>query len=146
VPVTCDRFLPSDGYPYARSRSVVPVDDLEQAERDLLEALQRGDSAASADFLRDDFLITTAGWMAKPVGKREWLDALAGPMTLEEFDLRLLATQRYGDVSVVLAESSQQGSHDGRPYSMTFRYTDVWVYDTDRWRLATRHASAVPPP
>jgi hypothetical protein len=91
------------------------MDDLELVERGLLEALQRGDLAAASDFLRDDFLITTAGWLAGPSGKQEWLEALAGRMTLERFDLRLLATRGYGDVAVVLAESRHEGSHDDIP-------------------------------
>ena len=120
------------------------MDDLEQAERELLDALRRGDLAAAADVLRDDFLITTAGWLAEPTGKRAWLEALSGQMTLDEFDLRLIATRRYGDVAVVLAESSQTGTHDDAPYSMTFRYTDVWVRGGTGWRLATRYASGIP--
>jgi ketosteroid isomerase-like protein len=120
------------------------VDDLEVVERRLLDALQRGDLAASADLLRDDFLITTAGWLAEPAGKNAWLQALTGRMTLEHCDLRLVATRRYGDVGVVLAESSQEGTHNGVPYSMTFRYTDVWLHESGGWRLATRHASGTP--
>jgi ketosteroid isomerase-like protein len=120
------------------------VDDLEVVERGLLEALQRGDTSASADLLRDDFLITTAGWLSGPVGKAAWLEALNEHMTLEDFDLRLIATRRYGDVGVVLAQSVQKGTHDGAPYSMTFRYTDVWVLESGGWRLATRHASGTP--
>jgi ketosteroid isomerase-like protein len=120
------------------------VDELELVERTLLEALQRGDMSASADLLRDDFLITTAGWLPEPVGKRAWLEALTGHMTLERFDLRLIATRRYGNVGVILAESSQEGTHNGVPYSMTFRYTDVWVLESAGWRLATRHASGMP--
>lgn len=121
------------------------MDDLEAAERGLLEALRSGDPAAIAEFLREDFLITTAGWLPEPAGKRAWLDALHGRMTVERFDLRLLATRMYGDVGVVLAESTQDGTHDGTAYSMTFRYTDVWVRGDTGWRLSTRHASAAPP-
>jgi len=120
------------------------VHDLEAAERGLLEALRSGDLAAIAEFLRDDFLITTAGWLPEPAGKRAWLDALQGRMTLERFDLSLLATRLYGDVGVVLAESTQDGTHDGSAFSMTFRYTDVWVRGDSGWRLAARHASAAP--
>jgi ketosteroid isomerase-like protein len=120
------------------------VDELEVAERRLLDALQRGDVSASAHLLRDDLLITTAGWLPEPVGKGAWLEALTGHMTLERFDLRLIATRRYGDVGVVLAESSQKGTHDGAPYSLTFRYTDVWVLESGGWRLAARHASGTP--
>jgi hypothetical protein len=46
-------------------------------------------------------------------------------------------------VAVVLAESSQEGTRDGEPWSLTFRYTDVWVLG-ERWQLAVRHASVVP--
>jgi len=122
---------------------VVPVDDLETAERELLDGLQRGDLAATAGLLRDDFLITTAGWLPEPVGKRAWLEGLSGRITLEGFDLRLIATRKYGHVAVVLAESRQKGTHNGAPFAMTFRYTDVWVLEDSGWRLATRHASGI---
>ena len=120
------------------------MDELERLERELLESLSRGDLDAAGTLLRDDFLITTAGWITEPVGKQAWLDALAGRMTLESFDLRLLATQQVGDVAVAIAESAQEGTHDDRPFSLTFRYTDVWVRDDRDWALATRHASSVP--
>ena len=102
--------------------------------------------AAIAGLLRDDVAITTAGWLPEPVGKQVWLEALKGRMTLEQFDLRLIATRRYGDVGVAIAESSQTGTHDGRPFSMTFRYTDVWVLESSGWRLGVRHASGAPTP
>jgi ketosteroid isomerase-like protein len=120
------------------------VNELERLERDLLESLSRGDLNAAGRLLREDFLITTAGWIAEPVGKQAWLDALAGRMALQSFDLRLLATQQFGDVAVAIAESAQEGTHDDRHFSLTFRYTDVWVRDDRGWALATRHASIVP--
>jgi ketosteroid isomerase-like protein len=120
------------------------VDDLEAAERALLDALQRGDVSGGADLLREDFVITTAGWLPEPVGKAAWLEGLSVHMTLERYDLRVITTRRYGDVGVVLAESRQEGTHDGAPYSMSFRYTDVWVLEGGGWRLAIRHASSTP--
>jgi ketosteroid isomerase-like protein len=122
------------------------VDDLEAAERALLDALQRGDLSAGADLLREDFVITTAGWLPEPVGKTAWLEGLSGHMTLERYDLRVITTRRYGDVGVVLAESRQKGTHNGAPYSMSFRYTDVWVLESCAWCLAIRHASAAAAP
>ena len=124
--------------------SVDPVNELEQAERELLDALSRGDIDAASALLHDAFLITTAGWIGKPVAKQAWLDSLAERMTLDSFDLRVIATQRFGDVAVVLAESAQEGTHDRVPFSLTFRYTDVWVDSDSGWALATRHASIVP--
>ena len=65
--------------------------------------------------------------------------------TLDSFDLRMLATQHFGDVAAVLAESAQKGTHHGEHFALTFRYTDVWVRGGSGWVLATRHASIVPP-
>src|SRR5262245_44160197 len=99
---------------------------------------------AAGALLHDNFLITTAGWIVEPVGKQEWLDSVGERMPLTSFDLRLLATQRFGDVAVVIAESAQDGTHNGEAFSLTFRYTDVWAHQGGRWALATRHASIVP--
>ena len=117
------------------------MDGLEQAERALFQAVQSGDLESAGSRLRDDFLITTAGWVAEPVGKQAWLDAVREQITLTDFDLTLIATRRYGDAAVVLCESSQTGTHGGAPFAMTFRYTDVWVSEAGGWRLAVRHAS-----
>jgi hypothetical protein len=52
--------------------------------------LQASTSSTSAwapaigGFLRDDFLITTAGWLTEPAGKEVWLEALQARMTLEQ--------------------------------------------------------------
>jgi ketosteroid isomerase-like protein len=121
------------------------VDELERVERQLLEALSSGDVDAAAALLREDFLITTAGWIAEPVGKQAWLDSLRKRITLDSFELRVLATQHFEDVAVVLAESTQEGTHDAEPFSLVFRYTDVWVRGDSGWALATRHASTVSP-
>jgi ketosteroid isomerase-like protein len=121
------------------------VDELEGVERQLLEALSSDDMDAAAALLREDFLITTAGWIAEPVGKREWLDSLRKRITLDSFELGVLATWQFEDVAVVLAESAQEGTHDAEPFSLVFRYTDVWVRGESGWALATRHASTVSP-
>jgi len=122
------------------------VDELEQAETRLLDALRRGDLTGVAELLRDDFLITTAGWLPEPVDRETWLAEASGRMSLDHFTLRIVASRRFGDVAVVLVESAQSGTHDGAPFSMTFRYTDTWVLEDDAWRLAVRHASAAPSP
>lgn len=122
------------------------MDELELAESRLLGALERADVTGAAELLRDDFLITTAGWLSEPVNKETWLAEASDRMTLDSFTLRLVASRRFGDAAVVLVESDQNGTHDDTPFSMTFRYTDTWVFEDDRWRLAVRHASAAPPP
>jgi ketosteroid isomerase-like protein len=115
---------------------------IEEAERDLLDALQRGDLSRAAAMLTDDFVITTAGWLADPADKRTWLEGLE-EHTLDSFAVRMLAVRKYGDVTVALAESDQQGTRAGVPWQLTFRYTDVWVNHDGVSKLAVRHASVL---
>jgi len=121
----------------------VGTDELYQAERALLQALQGRDLSALAALLTDDFLITTAGWISEPADKPTWLAGVAEHQ-LDEFDLRLLALRMYDDIAVVLAQSAQKGIRSGEPWELTFRYTDVWRRMDDGWLLAVRHASVVP--
>lgn len=120
--------------------------ELELAEERLLLGLQRADLDAVSALLRDDFLITTAGWIPEPADKSTWLESLSGRMRLDSFTLRIIASRLWGDTAVALVESDQRGTHDGSPFSMTFRYTDTWVLEDGTWRLAIRHASAAPSP
>jgi ketosteroid isomerase-like protein len=122
----------------------VDSDELCNAEHGLLQALQRQDLDALTALLTDDFVITTAGWIAEPADKPTWLGGLAEHQ-LDEFDLRLLMVRRYDNVAVVLAESAQKGIRSGQPWEHTFRYTDVWVAENAGWLLAVRHASAIRP-
>jgi ketosteroid isomerase-like protein len=122
----------------------VDSDELYDAEHALLQALHRQDLHALTALLSDDFVITTAGWIAEPADKPTWLAGLAEHQ-LDEFDLRLLLVRRYNNVAVVLAESAQKGNRSGQPWEHTFRYTDVWVAGNAGWLLAVRHASAIRP-
>jgi ketosteroid isomerase-like protein len=147
-------FLVRDGRPGARlGRSKgrlclcspgVGSDELYDVEHALLQALQRQDLDSLTASLADDFLITTAGWIAEPADKPTWLAGLAEHQ-LAEFELRLLAVRWYDNVAVVLAESAQKGSRSGERWEHTFRYTDVWLRGNAGWLLAVRHASIVRP-
>jgi ketosteroid isomerase-like protein len=116
--------------------------ELYDVEHALLQALQRQDLDTLTASLADDFLITTAGWIAEPADKPTWLAGLA-EYELDEFELRLLAARRYDNVAVVLAESAQKGSRSGERWEHIFRYTDVWLRGNAGWLLAVRHASIV---
>ena len=120
-------------------------DEFLDVERAVLTALKVQDLDALAALLTDDFLITTAGWIAEPADKPTWLAGLPRHK-LHDYDLRMLAVRRYGETAVVLVESTQKGTTStGELWEYTFRYTDVWVRRRDRWLLAVRHASIIRP-
>jgi hypothetical protein len=119
-------------------------EELIAAESALLEAIRRQDLVALSGLLSDDFLITTAGWIAEPADKPTWLAGLT-EHRLDEFDLRLLAVRSYGSVTATVVESTQSGRRGGDSWTFTFRYTDVWLHPSSGWLLAIRHASIVRP-
>jgi ketosteroid isomerase-like protein len=122
----------------------VGSDELYDAEHALLQAMQGQDLDVLTALLADDFLITTAGWIAEPADKPTWLAGVAEHQ-LDDFELRLLAVRQHDNVAVVLAESAQKGIRSGEPWEHTFRYTDVWLRGSVGWLLAVRHASIVRP-
>jgi len=78
---------------------------------------------------------TVRGRSCAPPSTAEPLGGLADHR-LDEFDLRLVAVRRYGNVAVVLAESAQRGTRSGQRWEHTFRHPfglttlDVTTYAT----------------
>jgi len=123
------------------------VAELTGRENDWWVALRDRDWPAARRFMRDDFSITTAGWIDAPIGADAWLESIAGRYRLERFDYDEIAVRRYGDVAVVQCRSHQSGTHQdsGDSWSGTFRYTDVWIHEpASGWRIAVRHAGTRP--
>ena len=117
--------------------------ELTERENAWWRALCDRDWEVARRFMRDDFSITTAGWIDAPVGTEAWLESVAGRYRLDAFDYDEVAVRRYGDVAVVQCRSQQSGQliDTGEPWSETFRYTDVWVRDAALgWQIAVRHA------
>lgn len=120
-------------------------DDLLQRESSVLQAIvdQRWDLLAAE--LHDDFVITTAGWLAAPATKQEWIDEVAARHSLHRFEIKSLDVRPLGATTVVLMLSTQWATWKGEPFQGDFRYTDVWHADeSGRLRLGIRHATLVP--
>jgi len=107
------------------------------------QALRDQDWVRARTYMRDDFSITTAGWIDAPLGADAWLASLAGRYRLESFDYDEFDVRSYGEVAVVQSRSHQRGTYSetGEAWAATFRYTDVWVRDPKAgWQVAVRHA------
>lgn len=121
--------------------------DFAELEASILQAIvdQRWD--VLADLLDEDFLITTAGWLAAPATRREWIAEVAARHLVHRFEIRSVDVHDMGAVAVVLVLSTQWATWRDAPFQGDFRYTDVWrCRDDDVWRLAVRHASLLPKP
>jgi ketosteroid isomerase-like protein len=117
--------------------------DLRALEDELLAAVRDGDLGTLDRLLSEDFVITTAGWLREPVGKRAWVDALTSH-ALDAYALHDVQVRAYGSVAVALVHSTQSGTFRDAPYTHDFRDTDVWTRSTDAWQLDVRHATLLP--
>jgi hypothetical protein len=118
-------------------------DDLAALEHELIRALQRRDGALLERLIGDDFTLTTGRPGAQVRTRAEWLEVSMTEYVVEEFEFEELAVQLYGSAAVVRSRYSQRGSMAGARRDTTFRMTDVWVHDGERWRLQVRHAQPV---
>jgi ketosteroid isomerase-like protein len=111
------------------------------------DALQARDWTKARTFMREDFSITTAGWIDAPLGADDWLASLAGRYRLDHFEYDDLVVRVYGAVAVVQSRCRQRGIYadTGEAWRGTFRYTDVWVRDAELgWQIAVRQAGMRP--
>jgi hypothetical protein len=119
--------------------------DVMELEASLLQAVVDRRWDRLAEQLHDDFRITTAGWLAAPATKQEWMDEVAAQHVLHNFEIHSVEAREMGAVCVAWVLSTQWVTWKNQPFEGDFRYTDVWTLDDiGRWRLAVRHATLVP--
>jgi ketosteroid isomerase-like protein len=132
--------MPKRLHPWAMNNAST-VATLESA---VLQAVMDRRWDALSDLLDEDFVITTAGWLAEPAGKAEWVREAEARHELHDFSIESLVERSFADTRVVLVLSTQTLTWQGERQDLRFRYTDVWRRAQDRWLLAVRHASMVP--
>jgi ketosteroid isomerase-like protein len=122
------------------------VPDVMELEASILQSVVDKNWDRLADQLHDDFRITTAGWLAAPASKQEWIEQTAAQHDVHDFTIHSVEVHDMGPVCVALVLSTQWATWKNAPFEGDFRYTDVWRSDDlGHWRLAVRHATLVPP-
>jgi hypothetical protein len=114
-------------------------------EARVLEAIVDKDWGALADLLCEDFVITTAGWLAEPCTSATWIRHVSEGDDLLGFEIHSVDLRQAPGVTVALVSSTQRAIWKGEPFEGIFRYTDVWVPGGRHPLLLARHAALVPP-
>ena len=109
------------------------ADDILELQRAFDDAELRGDANRLDALLADDFL--SIGEQGFQLGKRQWIDRHA--------DFRYLAVEttevdvrRYDKTAIVRCVQRSRASWRGDQMTLAVRLSQVWVQQSDGWRLA----------
>lgn len=112
-----------------------------QAEHDGCDAYLHGDAGKIANFLTDDYTLTNSkGETTTAADDIE--DAKSGRIHYDVFENYDMKVRVYGDhTAVVTGKTKVKGSARGKPIDIIVQFTDTFVKQNGRWRLAAGHVS-----
>jgi uncharacterized protein (TIGR02246 family) len=112
-----------------------------QAEQDGCVAYLRGDADRIAKFLTDDYTLTNSkGEITTAADDIE--DAKTGSVHYDVFENYDMKVRVYGDhTAIVTGKTKVKGHAHGKPLDIIVQFTDTFVKQNGRWRLAAGHVS-----
>ena len=114
------------------------TDELKELSVAWMKAWKDNDMAFLENILAPDFRLLTSELWIMP--KEQWL-ANVPKYTCEEFQYRQQEVREYGDTAIIQSLTSQKANFNGQDRSGDFLITDVWVKNTDGWKVVHRHTS-----
>ncbi len=112
-----------------------------QAEHDGCVAYLRGDAEKIANFLTDDYTLTNSkGEISTAADDIE--DARSGRVHYDVFENYDMKVRIYGGhTAIVTGKTKVKGNAQGKPIDIIVQFTDTFVKQSGRWRLAAGHVS-----
>ena len=112
-----------------------------QAEHEGCIAYLRGDADKIADFLTDDYTLTDSkGVISRAADDIE--DARTGRVHYDAFENYDMKVRLYdGHTAIVTGKTKLRGNVQGKPIDIIVQFTDTFVKQDGRWRLAAGHVS-----
>jgi ketosteroid isomerase-like protein len=134
----CSMFAQSKERPSAGTEQAVM-----RIERELLNAVLKGDASANERYLADTYVFTgpdgTVENKAQAIA-----DLKSGDLKLQSASLDGAKVQVYGDTAVVTYSSNDKGTYKGKDISGKTRWTDVFVNHNGRWQVVASHGTMLP--
>ena len=112
-----------------------------QAEREGCAAYLHGDAGKIANFLTDDYTLTNSkGEITTAADDIE--DAKSGRVHYDVFENYDMKVRIYDDhTAIVTGKTKVKGNAQGKPIDIIIQFTDTFVKQGGRWRLAAGHVS-----
>jgi ketosteroid isomerase-like protein len=131
---------------FAQSKEKGPA-GAEQAvmriERELLNAIMKGDASASERHLANTYVFTAPDGTVQNKAQAV-ADLKSGALKLQSATLDGARVQVYGDTAIVTYSSNDKGTYKGRDISGKTRWTDVFVNQGGRWQVVAAHGCMLP--
>jgi len=106
------------------------------------QAYLKADAAALADIELDGFILTDP--QGRTVTKADEIAELkSGSIRFIELSSHELSVRVYGDTAIVTGRTVLKAIEDNEPHDGIFQFTDTFVRQAGRWRVATEHVTRV---
>jgi ketosteroid isomerase-like protein len=109
------------------------------AEDALARAMRENDADGIARWLSDDWaVISGKGGVGE--GKTIFPEGIKqGYLTRKTFDISEPRVRLYGNVAYVTTKLKTSGMFGGKPFDVTERQTDIWVWKDGAWKCVLTH-------
>ena len=125
---------------FAQSKSEQLVLDLSKKKFDWMLNKQYD----SLELLLDDQVkyIHSNGWAQS---KKEVIDDFAsGKLSYQKIEVTESTVRLYDKTAIVTGKGKFAGTVNNNAFAMELSYTEIYIYNKDRWLLASRHANRMP--
>ena len=138
--VFCVSFVHRDQL-FCRSAETPAEREILQVERDGCLAYQNNDAAKIAEFLTSDYTLTNSKGEVTTAAD-DINDAKTGKVHYDVFENYDMTARVYGDTTaIVRGKTRVKGTSEGNPVDIVVQFTDTFVKQDGRWRLAAGHVS-----
>jgi ketosteroid isomerase-like protein len=111
------------------------------------EAFQAADADVLSQMLTEDYVHT--GPTGNVSDKTDWLDWIrsrraeidSGNFHFDSYEMVDVVIRVYGDAAIVTGLNEAEGVREGKPFTHSIRFTNVWVRDGGEWKRAAFHDS-----
>ena len=113
------------------------------ADQALARAMRENNSADIVHWLDDSWaVISTAGGVGE--GPSIFPEGIkAGYLTRKTFEISEPRVRLYGNTALVTTKVKTSGTFQGKPFDVTERQTDVWLWKDGGWKCVLTHETKI---
>jgi ketosteroid isomerase-like protein len=111
-------------------------------EKEMLNALLKGDASANERYLADTYTFTSPDGEVSNKAQSV-ADLKSGDLKFESATLDDPKVSVYGDTAIVTFNSTDKGTYKGKDISGKTRWTDVFVKRNGKWQIVASHGSRI---